>query len=73
MAPLQLAYSPPTATLPDKNEPEPDQREPKPDKQEHEQDQQEPKPNQQKTKRDMESKLAQLAAFHARIERSIRK
>ena len=42
LAPLQPAYSPPIATLPMKNEPEPDQREPEPDQQEPEKEQLEP-------------------------------
>ena len=64
-------YSPPIATLPEENEHEPDQQEPEPDQQENEQEQQEPEPNQHKTKRDIESKRAQLRAYHACIERSV--
>ena len=69
LAPLQPAYSPPIATLPEENEREPDLQEPEPDQQEHEQEQQQSEPNQHKTKplRDMESMRAEFDSLYARV------
>ena len=73
LAPLQPAYSPPIATLPEENEPEQDQQEPEPDQQEHDQEKQETKPNQHKIKplRDYVTMHAEFNSMYARIEHSI--